>query len=359
MKRLFDLEPAEVSLVDEGANLRKFLVFKNRKGEGMTRDQMLEAIRTVDTETLGKIDKVVKSLNGEASVSQGAQAALKAAARILVPFKGEVNGKQVNAILREAGMDQVADSGQPMEGLIAKMKRPDGMDDEKYENCMKAAYGAYEEEVKKNFPPEKNEQPNVLKSKDGQPKEGEAKETKGDMVENKDKVTKSNTDTLDLSAVPEAVRPTVEAIFKSQQELVKKNLELQGALDTERKERRLKEFVAKANGFRHYVGDRAELGKQLMELSDANQPLYENVVKNLEANDAQAETVSKNLFREVGSSAGAAKGGDAWAKIEAAAEGIVQKSASKLSKAEAVEAFLGTPDGKKMYAEYVDQKGAN
>jgi len=76
----------------------------------------------------------------------------------------------------------------------------------------------------------------------------------------------------------------------------------------------------------------------------------------LRAGDAAMTT---GVLKQVGSDAPASiAGGDAWAKIEAGAKDLVAKSAGKVSDADGVTKFMETPDGKRLYAEYLGQNPA-
>lgn len=172
---------------------------------------------------------------------------------------------------------------------------------------------------------------------------------KGEKDMSKKSVVKAD-GTIDLTAVPVEVRPAVEAIYKSQQELVKKNADLTEALKSERQERRKKDFIAKAAEFKHFTGDRAALATQLMDLEETNKGLYETVVKQLNDVEAQKESVAKSLFSEIGSTMGGSS--DVEGKIDAAVAGMVQKSNGELSKAQAYTRFIQSDEGQKLYAEF-------
>ena len=185
------------------------------------------------------------------------------------------------------------------------------------------------------YPDEKE----LMKHKDGKPVE----------EEKVGKVSKS--DTLDLTAVPEKVRPGIEMIFKSHKELVKKNSELQTKVEELEKSAKRKEFVAKAATFKHFTGNREELVDQLMALDATNPKLRETIEKQLSGLDAEKDAISKGIFSEVGSSL-PNNGSDFDAKIEAKVSEIVQKSGHKTSREQAYTDYISSPEGQRMYAEF-------
>lgn len=150
-----------------------------------------------------------------------------------------------------------------------------------------------------------------------------------------------------LATVPEAQRGVLEAVLKAQDE---RSARLEKDLSEERRLRREKEFVAKAEGFKHIGVDKSELGRSLMAIADQSPELYEKIEKTLRAADEQV--AKGDLFKEIGSSQ-AGKVGDAWEMIQKAAQGWVQKSGQALSPAAAVEAYILTDEGRKMYADYM------
>lgn len=176
------------------------------------------------------------------------------------------------------------------------------------------------------------------------------KEGKGERVSTTDNAP-------DLSGVDPKVREQLELVFKSQRELVAKNAELEGKnaelrkeVDTQKAEGRKKELVAKAAGWSHLALPQESIVLQL-ELADKTGSL-ELVEKSFTALNEQAQ--KGKLFSEVGSSlpGASAASGDAWGKIEAAAQGWVAKSGATCTKAEATDRFLQTAEGQKMYGDY-------
>jgi hypothetical protein len=433
MKKLYDLDPAEVSLVPKGANKKKFLIFKRdvakdvlttegrkhiadtnfalpserkypihdisharnalarvaqhgtseeqskvqaavyrkypslkpvNKEKSMDKE-LLEKIKNADPEVMKKVEKVLKEHNeiykeddGSGGLSPRAQAALKAVVRILTPFKEEINDDVLDHTLGAAGFGVMedrdggpADLGSPMEGEagVEKEMNPDHMAEAK-----EIGEKAYKEHLAKlgyqKYPPAEMQMKSKAKPLDGD--DSDEDEEEEDV--SKQAVTKAD-GTLDLSAVPASVRPALEAIYKGNQELVKKNVDLESQLKTERDQRKNKELVEKADSFKHLGLPKEDIVAQLKEADERGKESFERVCKNFEALDSQAK--NSKLFTEIGSSGEGRTGSTNWEMIEKAAEGAVAKSGQALSKEAAVEVFLKTKDGQKMYKQYKDERG--
>lgn len=360
MKRLTNLEPAEVSAVKRGANKRKFMVFKST--EKMSRDEMLKSIMGADPKIMAKVEKVLKSMadepseQGEGTLSPRAQTALKAVVRILLPFKDEISDEALDTVLTEAGFrfndehenagEQMSEAGKKEGGMMGIPAKADGVSAEHHSAAVGEAEKAYKAHIGKLGYPAAEPK---MKSA-GQEGEMEASGEKDDLQGKAEKSAVGKSAETDLSKLPKEV----QAIYKSNISLVQKVGEVEKQLKEERTERRRKEFIAKASTYKHYTGDRAELAEHMMELSDVSPKLFEAFEKNLEAVESQKVAISKSTFSEIGSSL--ASQGTTWEKIEQSAMGWVQKSGEKVTKEEAVAKFLGTPEGQKLYNEHQTQR---
>lgn len=351
MNKLYELDPAEISLVKKGANKRKFLTWKSKQGAPVAKKKPV------------KKDAVDPAMAAAAkpALSDRAKAAIQAVVRILSPFKGEVTDADLDQALVEGGVlaaggsagdveklgkDQVNDpAAHPSVATNAEKEDDDEEDEEEDDDAEDVSKGmnAIKEIVDKycNYA--------AMNAKKEFPQGGKQ------VADEKDKAKKSvmkADGTIDLEAVPAEIRPMVEAIYKGQADLVKKNDDLTKQLADERKERREKEFTAKADGFKHYTGDKKELAVKLMKLQDADKDLYADFVKQLESIDAEKETVHKQLTSEKGSSLSSGAVGDVEQKIDAAVKDIVQKSADKISPEQAYSQFIQTPAGQELYSQY-------
>lgn len=370
--QLYELDPAEVSLVKKGANKKKFIIFKSAGGKVAKKDKIKKEFPPIKKD--GEPEAAAPAAPAR-TLSDRAKAAIQACVRILTPFKGEVTDADLDQALvanqvLDAGGDNPADAvdkmgkdlvNDPAAHAPAKVneKKADAEEEDEDE----------EDEDKEAGLADKNKNPmdksadssdhlmkmgNAIKEMVDKYCANPAMSKKGDKdmpQETKKSVIKAD-GSLDMEQVPEAVRPAVEAIYKTQLELVKKNSELETQLSGERKERREKEFVAKAESFKHYVGDKKELAVKLMKLEDASKEVYTDFIAQLESMDAEKEKVSKSLLTEKGSGLAGPGGSDVDSKIDAAVKSIVQKTEGKLTHAQAYTQFIQTEEGQKMYAEY-------
>lgn len=171
-------------------------------------------------------------------------------------------------------------------------------------------------------------------------------------------VTKSARTTVDLSQVDPQVRAKVEQVFKSNAELVKKTAELEGAIKARDLKDRNRELVAKAASWKHLGLPQDEMVAQLKDADKVGKDAFERVCKSFDTLNAQASEA--NLFGEIGSSQQSHPAGtpdQVWEKITKAAEGLVQKSAGTMSSEQALDKFLQTNDGQRLYREYKAMKG--
>jgi hypothetical protein len=344
LKRLYKLEPAEVSLVNRGANKKKFLIYKSDKGAQMTK-QELEAIAKGDPAALKKVEQVLKEYNeamkaeGEEGADEKQMTALKAVVRILTPFKDSLPSDLLDQVMEAAGLGGPSDGGQPEEGDVEKLGE--------------------------NF--KKDPAQPMQKSKDGKKLESdeddEDDEDEDDDNENEGEkeMAKKSAEavlkadgTLDLSAVPESLKPTLEILYKGQQDAIKKAADLEQKLEVERTNRVTKEFNEKAAGFKHIGADKDKVAAILKSTAEKNPEQLAALEEVLKGVDAQVAT--GDLYKELGSGL-QSSGKTTYEMIEKAAEGFVQKSGQTMTKEAAVAEFLNTKEGQKMYAQHQAERG--
>lgn len=316
--RLSNIKTVEVSLVEKAANKRRFLLFKSEDG-------------------------VLKAL------SESAQNAVVGALRILQDYRSELPGWLFSGLSDLVPFPEAITGGQS--GEISKQDLS--------EEATQAVEGAlrilqeYSDELPDDLLsrmavliefPEVIEEPGM----DGIP-EGPTNEMEAiDMAA--DDILKNS-----LKDLPEGVRGQIEALWKEQntkvQDALKKAETLEEALRKERDERRSREFIEKAKGYDRLPVKPEELAELLKSLADKAPEQFEQIEKLFSTvNEQIAES---GLFDEIGSSGSNSTGGGAWAKIEAAAMGEVQKNAG-ITKADAVAKVLKEhPD---LYNEYLTER---
>jgi len=206
----------------------------------------------------------------------------------------------------------------------------------------------------------------------------------GTVIREADGEGQSMTDTkkVDLSTLPELVRKHVEGLqaevatltekcaglekkivappdpWAGVEPSVRKRMEAQDAEITNLREANAQTvYVGKAAAFKG-LPVKADDDWSVLRAIDAipDEKARKRVWELLRAGDAAMTT---GVLKQVGSDAPASiAGGDAWAKIEAGAKDLVAKSAGKVSDADGVTKFMETPDGKRLYAEYLGQNPA-
>lgn len=305
--RLFNTDVVEVSLVPAGAIRKRFLVTKSEEGN-MPKEQLLKQVQEFKLPNEQKIDEVLKA----GKLSDNASEALKGAMRLLGAVKEELPAEVKETILPDL-----------------------------------AACVGY------TMPTVAKEEPKPI-------------EKEGDKMPNLTPVKKED-GSYDYSAIPEDIRPQVEALWKEKlssderaAEAVKKAEEHEKVLKAEKDEQVKKEFIAKAAEFKHIAVKADEFGPVMKELHEKAPEAFAKVEATLKA--AEAALKEGKLFAEIGSSQPGQESGDAWEKINKIAEGMVAKDESrKLTKSAAIAEVLKTEEGMKLYGEYeaAQSKGGN
>ncbi len=176
----------------------------------------------------------------------------------------------------------------------------------------------------------------------------------------KDPLGKS-ADPVDLSQLDPTAKAKVEAIFKSHADMATKSGELEAVVKSLAGEvQGLKDdkleihYVAKAaKDFSHLpLGDQA-LGLMLKSAHDLNPDFAKGFETLLGRMD---EMVEKSAMLTNMGAVQKASEGDAWGKLQALANGIVQKSAEggkEMSNSQALDLVLKSDTGKQLYREYL------
>lgn len=395
--RLYALDAAEVSLVPKGMNKKKFLVQKSAGGKSVAKGkqasaEMLEKIAKTNPEVMQRVEDCMKKYGvaktaedteepqGE-PLDEQAQTAVKAVVRILAPFKEKLPGALMHNILDAAGFEMtsdgedddagdgqggngVASAAEGMEGkeamFMAIPARVESEDDSPFEDGMDVKKGHFHSGVEAAEKAYSEHMEKLGYQKYPTAKMALAREGGADNVSKKgESVAKSGSgQAADLSRVDPETRAKVELVFKSNQELVKKNQEMERDIIAMKAAERRKEIVAKAAEFPHLGLPQEDVVANLVDADRLGKDSYERVCKNFAALSEQNRT--SGLFKEIGSSASMNAGSNtssdnAWAKIEAAAMGLVQKSAgtgAPMTQAQALTSFLSTSEGAKLYDEY-------
>lgn len=297
-------------------------------------------VANVDPKVMEKVDIVLKNLvtkspeaAGQQPMSERAQAALKAVARILTPFKDEISGDHVAAVQQEIGMG--------CDNKVEMSQFPEKFSDQQHAQLEKMGYRKYPDQ-----------QPKVGTAAVDKSVEAADSKNQEDEV---DKVTK-----IDLSAFPKEQAGQLQSVFKAMEDLqesnktlVQKNGDLEKQLKEERDVRVLKGFEEKAKGFTHLSANSSELAQIMKTMAESDPKQYEKIEAVLTAANEQirvAKTMPGGLLGEIGSrTQGSGSGPDN--KLDALVDSHVAKSTGK-TREQVYDEVLKTTEGKRLYAEY-------
>lgn len=379
MKKLYELETDEVSLVPRGANKKKFLVFKSLGGNNdmstTTTQKRTASVKKDAGDMVPRKDSAVykdpnQPMQHEAGaaynapLSDRAQAALKAMARIAAPHKDELKGEHVEMAMKEAGLmhgaGEGADAGNKDE-IHMNLAMPMDVSEEHHaaalekakkkamktykKKLMKLGYRKYPDEqeaVKAKMPMEEDDED------DGVEKSGVAKNDKGEENVKQTKIHKN----VELSGFNTDQKRQLTDVFKAYddrvKDLVRKNDELETTLRTRDESEKEREFVAKADSFKHLGIPKEEIVETLRDASKIGAKSYDRIVKQYETLNVQAK--SGGLFKELGRAGSGPT--DVEHRLEALVDSVVQKSDGTRTRAEIYADVLESPEGQKIYSEF-------
>lgn len=187
--------------------------------------------------------------------------------------------------------------------------------------------------------------------------EEEVDPTKGYADEQTNKEATAS-DLLKTADLPEELRPTIEALWKSNEEAATRVAELEGVLKGERDRRLLSdetERVTKAFG--HVPGiDADSLATMLIHLRKAAPDSATSVEEVLAATERAMTATQDDAFEETGVTVSAEPGATtAWGRVEAMASQLVTKG-EKSTQAQAIDHILTV--NPELYSAYLNEKGA-
>ena len=296
---LTDVETLEVSLVPEGANLKKrFPVLKSSETK---MSDILHAVIDAPSSEDTKFDQVVKS----SALGENAEAAeaIKGAMKILNAYSDSISPADALGVLAEG-------------------------------------FGVQKAEYKKA----EEEEEDAEKASEFE----EGKESEGTKLSDEGEIEKS------LEALPANARKQITALWKSNREHVAKSEKLEKALKVERDERLRKEFVEKAKTDFPYVPGKSseEVGLMLKSLHVLAPKIAEDIEGIFKSVSATIEKAG--LLQELGSGmTNRGDGASAYAKLDGMARESVSKSGGSYAKAfETV--MQNNPE---LYSQYLDEQG--
>lgn len=294
---LKDVRTHEVSLVESGANLkRRFPIMKAARGNTMKMEEILVEVLKAEgrSEAIQKLEDEMEKME----MPEDAKAAISAAMKLLESFSDMMPVKDAINALKTANGEEV--------------EKPYHTDKEKDEA-------------------EKAEEDDKMEKEDEMKKEDE-----------EDKLKKS------LGDLPEAARAAVEALWKSNRELVEKSQKLESELGQELAKRERGEFIAKnekslCNVPGHSLEEVCDL---VLEAKARDERFGARIEKALTA--ASNGMKGGATLVEAGSNAPVEASGDAWERIQQLATEEVEKSGGSM--ASAIAKTIQTNPA--LYAEY-------
>lgn len=159
---------------------------------------------------------------------------------------------------------------------------------------------------------------------------------------------------VDLSDLDDATRVQVEAVFKSNAAMEERTATLETVVKSLQDEKVETHYVAKAaKSYSHLPLGERQLGLMLKSANDHDPAFAKGFEELLGRMD---EMVEKSNMLTVMGAVNKANDGGGWDKIQALANGIVQKSTEagkSVSDAQAIDLVLKTAQGKALYREYL------
>ena len=292
---LKDVRTHEVSLVESGANLkRRFPLMKSARGNQMKMEEILVEVLKAEgrSEAIQKLEEDMEKME----LPEDAKAAISAAMKLLESFSDMMSVKDALKALRTANGEEI--------------EKPRHYDKEEAE---KAEEDADEEEEM---------------AKEEEDEEEELKKSLGEL--------------------PDAARAAVEALWKSNRELVEKSQKLESELGQELAKRERGEFIAKSEKSLCNVPGHSleEVCDLVLEAKARDEDFGARIEKALTA--ASNGMKGGATLVEAGSNAPVEAPSDAWERIQQLATEEVQKSGGSM--ASAIAKTIQTNPA--LYAEY-------
>ena len=172
-------------------------------------------------------------------------------------------------------------------------------------------------------------------------------EPKKDPMSMADPITKADIDKMDVS---EEVKVMLKALWKENDDMVKKTADLESLVQKAEDEKLTAKYVGVAKSFTNLSVDPKEFGKVLKEIAENAPEAMAKVQEVLKGADEALQEAG--IFKEFGSSGTSTAG--AWDKIEAFAEEIMKED-TKITKEEAITKAM--EQNQELYSQYLQERG--
>lgn len=330
---LTNLNTLGVSLVKRGANKKTIVVTKSEGSDTMTINDVIKSL--VDNGEINNEAKVVEVLKAAGMSDKGLEAC-KAALKILEGFADEPGMADAMKVLQSAVAPTTPPATppappaapQPPKPAAPTPPAPAAAQPPKPAAPAPAPHPAPAPAAPAAQPPAKPEEEKQMTTKT-----------------NDTPVFKSVEDMLASANVSAETKAQLEVLWKSQQEVVKKQADqitaLEGVIKAEGDKRREGEWIAKANQSLKFIVGKSteELGKICKSIEDKSGA--EAAAQYFDLLKTQSDAIEKSsTLVAKGTQASGAPAGSAWDKIEELAKDIVAKSTGKMTHATAVDLVI-------------------
>lgn len=293
---LKNVETLEVSLVEAGANLKEKFPLRKSLGEKM--DEILVEVLKADgqSDAVNKLEGILKM-----EMPDDAKNAVMAAMKLLEAYSDMMPvGEALNALRQASGEE-------PKEAMEEEAEKAEE-----------------EEEEKMRYKKAEEEEEELKKS---------------------------------LAKLPESAQAAIDAIWKSNQQLVEKSEKLEQELGVEIAKRARREYLSKAEQTLQNIPGHSldEVVDLMIDVKARDEQLGARVEKALEA--ASAALQGGPLLVEAGKNVPEMTSGDPWEKIQSIAKSQVEKSGGKLTMPVAIAKTIQT--NPELYAEYNKERSNN
>lgn len=323
--KLKDVRVAKIALVERPANQRPLLLLKSEDAPMPDKntltltvaESLIPLLKNVAAEPVAAETAAVEAVKGD--LTEAEQATLAMAARVVKALAGKMDAGRFALLMASAGY--VPPAPDAPKDMLTKSAH-----DAALKVAVDAALAkAVPEAVAEALAKAKELPARIIKTADGTE--------------------------IDISKIPADQRAPFEALVKdADAKTAKLNAEIAKNAAADRLAKARKDYPSL---------DSAKIADALGKLSGdtLEKSAQATVVKTLEEVLLQAEALAKAGFVERGTTGGNG-GGDTWAKIEAGAAAIVQKSDGKVSKEKAISEFLKTEEGRALNKAYEAEKNA-
>lgn len=348
VSEITDAKIYEVSLVDEAANERDFLLLKNLKNGGLKMEDIIKEVLNTELENKKEVEDILKEID----ISKEGKYALKNMMKIIQTYADVLPKNMLSMLARLLTETGSYDMEKLFEGIKDELdidleKQEEEIMPEDATQALKTAWDLLEEYADELPEELLNAMIRAIEENENIDIEAEEhmneEENGGEIMGNIEK---------NLDNLPDSVKPLIENLYKEHQETAEKAKKLEKQLEKEKEEKLEREFIQKAkNDFDRLPVKHEEFGKLLKSVnSKVDEEEFNQLEKLLKSVNEQID--EGKMFKEIGSEQ-EDDTSSAWGRIEKAAKEIVNENPD-LSKPEAVSQVI--TENPKLYQKYMNEK---